>query len=968
MPRPRLRRLKGGGVSDNQNLKIVVEADTAGAVKGLQAVDKASEGLERELKNTAEAVKSLDSKFKTIEGAGKQLGSILTTIGGAFLSVKAVKMGAEIADVNGSFEKLSESAGVSANALRDKLKAATGETIREVDLLKIANQGLQAGLKPEVLDAAAKAARSYADAVGGDAAKELDALIDGLAKGNDAFLKSRGILIDNNTAFQAYADSTGKAVKSLSELDKAEAIRAAATTALIAKTKELGEVQNDTADSLDKVFATIENTRDKILEAVGTNENLGRSFNEVAETIKSVDASSFIEKVVNPIVNGIALSIKSLTDFSFNLDLIGAQLTNGAEGVQNVFKAVDARRQSRELEDFNKALSKTGDLMEASTKIIIAVADGVKFSEQNFKTFKNQVEKVKSEFAASGLPAQRYAKYIEDLDYQVKALSIRYSKDLTDGLDSSGKSAKLTEKELKALEKAQKAHNKELEKQQKLVEKLNSPSGISEYKKKITDLTNTYQDGYFNITELASGIEGLRQEFTKGGGSAEIFSKIIDNSLAESVTKIDSELGKIESEFKKTSDSILGDFLTGLGSSVSSEFAEIGKQLASGGFDFKASLANIGVSIGQSVGTAVGASLGGPVGAAAGNVIGGFLGEELNRAITTFGKDSRNTTKTIINSLFGVGTGNVFDKFLGDTLFGNSAGTDAKKKADAFFAQAFDKNRLSVVINGQLTQLSDLVFSGNQEGGLFSKLPAAAQSAFSGIGTAFEGLLGIVGDLGVNIGNVFANNVGGSLNNLQLLVASTGVSFEELGKQVEQSFLKGELSALKAEEALIAIQTVAEDGIPGALGAVDEAFSNVFAAGANGGAALVDALKDVGYEANELGIKDLGGLKNKLQEFVASGKFTQEQLTQYFAALAKNGIGSIDQLKQATTAQLISIASALQQSGALEESSDLLQNLNNLPSEKTIKINVDTRLIGDKAAAEVLNNSGIRVGQQEGRS
>lgn len=968
MPRLRLKRLKGGGVSDNQNLKIVVEADTAGAVKGLQAVDKASEGLEQELKNTAEAVKSLDSKFKTIEGAGKQLGSILTTIGGAFLSVKAVKMGAEIADVNGSFEKLSESAGVSANALRDKLKAATGETIREVDLLKIANQGLQAGLKPEVLDAAAKAARSYADAVGGDAAKELDALIDGLAKGNDAFLKSRGILIDNNTAFQAYADSTGKAVKSLSELDKAEAIRAAATTALIAKTKELGEVQNDTADSLDKVFATIENTRDKILEAVGTNENLGRSFNEVAETIKSVDASSFIEKVVNPIVNGIALSIKSLTDFSFNLDLIGAQLTNGAEGVQNVFKAVDARRQSRELEDFNKALSKTGDLMEASTKIIIAVADGVKFSEQNFKTFKNQVEKVKSEFAASGIPVQKYAKYIEDLDYQVKALSIRYSKDLTDGLDSSGKSAKLTEKELKALEKAQKAHNKELEKQQKLVEKLNSPSGISEYEKKVTDLTKTYQEGYFNVTELASGIEGLRQEFIKGGGSAEIFSKIVDNSITVSIDKLGGEIDKIGDKLGDNEKAQKAFFLSLLESATQAA-SGLGEAIGKGDFasGFKGLGADIGSvlasSITEKLGKELGASLGasgGIIGAFAGSVIGARVEDDIKKALDG---DYKQLISDQLNLIL-PGSGFIAERFFGK----DSAGTAAKKQADKYFADAFNANRLSVVINGQLTQLSDLVFSGNQEGGLFSKLPAAAQSAFSGIGTAFEGLLGIVGDLGVNIGNVFANNVGGSLNNLQLLVASTGVSFEELGKQVEQSFLKGELSALKAEEALIAIQTVSEDGIPGALGAVDEAFGNVFAAGANGGAALVDALKDVGYEAKELGIKDLGGLKNKLQEFVASGKFTQEQLSQYFAALAKNGIGSIDQLKQATTAQLISIASALQQSGALEESSDLLQNLNNLPSEKTIKINVDTRLIGDKAAAEVLNNSGIRVGQQEGRS
>jgi len=375
--------------------------------------------------------------------------------------------------------------------------------------------------------------------------------------------------------------------------------------------------------------------------------------------------------------------------------------------------------------------------------------------------------------------------------------------------------------------------------------------------------------------------------------------------------------------------------------------------------------ASIGGALGKVVGTDIvpaltsilGASFGGPAGAVGGQLFGGWVEKAINDfAAAVESGDFGGIAEGLVDSIF-PGFGG-FANDIVDSLFGggDSAGTEARKSADKFFADIFDANRVAVVIDGKLTEISDLVFSGNQDGGLFSSLPAATQAAFSGIGAAFEGLLGIAGDLGVNIGNVFANNLGGSLNNLQILVQQTGISFDQLRDQVVKAFLDGKLSATQAAEALRGIEQISQKGIPDALGAVDQAFQNLIDSSTNGGAALVDALGDIAAEATELSITSL----DKVREFLTqSGKFTEAQISQTFAALAANGINSIDQLQNVTAEQAIQIVAALEAAGfAFNETGSAVTNiaeeLNNIPSEINTIVRVRYVAEGDSAAAEAV--------------
>lgn len=339
------------------------------------------------------------------------------------------------------------------------------------------------------------------------------------------------------------------------------------------------------------------------------------------------------------------------------------------------------------------------------------------------------------------------------------------------------------------------------------------------------------------------------------------------------------------------------------------------------GADWKVFTEDLGAGLGEAVGTYFGGQAGG--------AIGSVLGEKLS--------------------------GLIFDSFGGK----DSAGTMGRKKADSYFADLFDANRLAIIVNGQMQDLQDLVFTGNQDNSIFAGMGAGASGAFQGVGAAFEALLGIANDIGVNIAAVLANNVGGSLNNLQLLIKSTGLSAEQLSEQITKAFENGKLGALEAQTAMEGIKTVMQEGIPGAVGAVDEAFKNMMAAGTHGGATLVDAIKDIGAEAKELGIKDLPGIAEELKKRMPESAAAIDQL---FKAMGDNGIKSIGDLTKATTEQLLPVFAQLEAAKfpfaeAKDDVDGLIAKVKELEKEIHTKVIVDVE-VNDPAGA-LPKNSGI---------
>lgn len=359
----------------------------------------------------------------------------------------------------------------------------------------------------------------------------------------------------------------------------------------------------------------------------------------------------------------------------------------------------------------------------------------------------------------------------------------------------------------------------------------------------------------------------------------------------------------------------------------------------------------LGRVVGTAVGAAIGAYLGDP---ATGAQVGGFLGEIVGRALESFGKDK--------------------------------PGTRARKDIDEYFAEAFDGERLGVVIEGEIfkaTQrrkkerfgaiagavgtavfgtfsgavlgavglavddgvntvgeqlkqkipptfvtLGDLVFDGftkfagdvrfgieeagkgfNAFSSYFNTLPQTVQSAFTGVGLAYGELLGVSEEQGKLIGTALANNIGGSLQNLQVLVQATGESLEDLSDKVLKAFLDSKLSIDDAYNSLKQLQNIFEKGIPGAVGAYEEAISNVSASleAKNPGRFVVDSLRDVATEGIEAG-KSFDFVVQKLGESLGLGA---EQVQLLFFALRNAGINSLQDLENASDETLLSILQRL---------------------------------------------------------
>lgn len=303
------------------------------------------------------------------------------------------------------------------------------------------------------------------------------------------------------------------------------------------------------------------------------------------------------------------------------------------------------------------------------------------------------------------------------------------------------------------------------------------------------------------------------------------------------------------------------------------------------------------------IGSQVGGLIGGDIGASIGNLVGGIVDDFLNHEPSQ-GTKARNAVNEFFESLF----------------------IDLKiPSADEFVAGTFDD--------------------------AFEALPDIAQTSVAGVGLAFDQLIGITTEKFGLVGAALANTVGADLNDLQLLVQKTGYSFEQLEKVVVDSFLQGKVSFLEAQSALIGIQRISEKGIPGAIGAVTEAFNNFIEAGTKGGLASVDALKDIGAEALELGLTTLPQVQAQLE---ASGAFTSESIKQTFDALATFGINSIEDLSNLSNETAIAIGSQLQaQNFPFEETAakidDLLSKLEDVPAEieSNIRLNVSTKFDSD---------------------
>lgn len=482
------------------------------------------------------------------------------------------------------------------------------------------------------------------------------------------------------------------------------------------------------------------------------------------------------------------------------------------------------------------------------------------------------------------------------------------------------------------------------------VERLNSPAGIEELYNQIDRLIGIYRNKLIKINELNDAINKQEKAFTKAGGSVEVFGETVDKALGNNLSDIDGKLSETASQNVGTFESILGavfGFQPG---------TTIGAQIATGA-GFVANLVEKSVTTGLTK-----RDTGALIGAAVGAIIGGYIA-----AAVSFGAG------TAVGAALGASVGSSIGSLIGALFTDGTPGT--KKIIDKYFADIFNKDRLTVVIGDQLKVIDDLVFgkfingfvnTANGETTVtepfkeaLAGLPEEIRASFVGVGTALSELINDTGEFGEKLAAVFLGNLE-NLNNLGILLRQVGASAEDLQDALLETFLSGDISAVELVTGLQGIQTALAEGIPDGIGLVEEAFNNLFAAGSKGGAALVDAIRDVAIEAKERGVNSLDALRQELLK-----TFDAATVDAFFQALAQNGIDSIEELGEASDITAANIAAALESAGLLadqsikkaEEIAAKLEELETRAYETSLTIKVRTEF-EDGNAQQALGQTG----------
>lgn len=844
----------------SNEIDIKVKVDSSGAIT---TFDKFGNKLDEVKSKSEQASKAIDgigkggstlaalgSTFSGLSASAALAATGITALGaaatGAIIAVGSLaSKGSDIADIEEGFNNLATKAGAVSSILANDLDEAFGRTIERTNVLKEANKLLLAGIDPKYFKDIAQAARGYADQIGGDTKQVFDAFSQSVLTGNDRILKQYGLVIDNKKALEGYAQSLGTTADKLDEVQILEANRIGILSTLTDKSNLFGIVERDTGDAIASVKKELSDQIDKVLLAIGSNQQLRDTFIELAESIRSMPIdkiANFTNQLVNFGVSGakaVGTLVSSIDDVVRKIPILGTAINLGEK----------QRAQENILSYLEEQTKLEREHVVTVNKFIEAEKRKIKTQNESARgglLLAKNLKEVKKTYEDSSKPINKNIQDLQNLDDKVKKLL---------GLDGVPQMAEAFKGVFTAF---------------KVEGEPTTGRAIHQYsilKEKIDELIRGY-------TALGQSPENIFSAIQKAQDKIDKPNKTNKNSLGF--------------DFGFNSDDFYKDLQQQLFNGLSQALeGALDKTLKS--TDWK----NIGANIGGSLAASAAASIN-PALAPVGQVV----GEQLT-------------------------------KYVLDAFDNPNAGRQAREAADKYFAEIFNKDRLQVVIDGQLKGITDLVFdpSGGKGSGftsgtfddLFKGLPAAAQGAFAGVGSAYESLLSEMGiktdEISGQLAAVFVNNIGGSINNLQLLIEATGKSIEELGNALLQTFLDSKKGALETANAIIALKRTMEAGIPDAFGAIDQAYKNIMASLESGGRALFDAIADVGVEASELGIRTLPQVADVL---VNRFGFAANAVQQFMAAMAAAGVKTLNDLKNASQETLLAIAAnaqALQQGG-----------------------------------------------------
>ena len=230
-------------------------------------------------------VKSNLNKLGEVAGAVTGVSSSLTTLGKsaglAAFAVGALKFGQAVIEIaefgaqaerlEGSFQTLTQQAGISADGLLSSLQKASQGTIANTELMLSSNRALALGVadSTEELSQLMEVAIARGKALGLSAQQAFSDLVTGIGRMSPLILDNLGIITGGEKLFDDYAKSIGKSANSLSDMERKQAL----VNKVISESKELvaanAAAGADAASSFERASASFTNIKADLGELFG---------------------------------------------------------------------------------------------------------------------------------------------------------------------------------------------------------------------------------------------------------------------------------------------------------------------------------------------------------------------------------------------------------------------------------------------------------------------------------------------------------------------------------------------------------------------------------------------------------------------------------------------------------------------------------------------------------------------------
>lgn len=906
----------------DKEIKIRFTVDDNGVV---QKID----GIEDAVKKTGKTAEESASGFTRFEAKLVSLSAALDLGQRAFSAIQSVisttfdvlDRAGQVENLTRSFENLQDSIG---NNATDKLKAlqdATRGLVSDQELLQQANQAVLLGVDDGSgkFEQLAAAALKLGQAQGITAAQAIESLTVGIGRQSKQVLDNLGVIVEAEKAYEAYANRIGVASEKLTDQQRRIAFNEAATISITEKAQNLADAQESAAFQSQGLSAQFQNLIDRFATAFSKNEDLNLSIQTLATRLKDVDVetlASDMASAASATINFVGALTKLIeatapSNIKKNLELIGDGIL--LYGQKLVYWEKAQTELAQQLVAGLKVFKPTQENLEKLTKLYVKLTEKVNAQGYSIGNEQNALKNLGIELGKFAIATEEASKAQEDMT-EVMVRGVPKIED--------------TEQELSDLSKT--------------IEGLTQ----DRFDGSLAALEESVEDAYIAFAQTGD-LETFKEdlsfigvtagEVTDGIETVENAIKALPTAFRDSIP----EIQKYFDELKKDTKEGFGDvFLEG----IAADFGNIFNVALTG--DSEQVAAALGETIGGALGAAAGSFLG-PAGTAIGATIGSALGSLIGGAFednTNAESNAREGFFEFIRAAIGKNEALVFVKGEFETV------------AEAFSDLArdiFDEFYKIEPGGGGITSAGVPIFNE-----LFAQSDEV-RTAFFGVGEAVAQLFDDVNLDGAQVAALLNQKLGGSLQNLQVLVMSLGFSFEELSDVMIEAAKNGEISFLEAESALRSIGQLAEKGIPGQIGAVTEAFNNLKEAGEQGGLFTIDALRDIGAEAAEVGATSLADLREALEDAGVSA----DDLNKFFESLAEVGIGSVQELADVTDRQAIQVLADLETLafGFLETTNqaadDLISRLENIPAEieSRIVIDVETRA-RDQGAQQVIDS------------